>query len=126
MISISIFLLEKYMKLEIDDSQQQLRFCFLFFFLFIVMISMILQIHQSFSIVKTYNFLCIISKKVKKLGGQIKAILCLPSLWHVEKKYYGISFVHHSWINDFLYIKVGNFVLIWLDCLILMVDMRVH
>lgn len=29
---ISIFLLEKYMKLEIDDSQQQLRFCFLFFF----------------------------------------------------------------------------------------------
>uniref|UniRef100_A0A2K1ZYZ2 Uncharacterized protein n=1 Tax=Populus trichocarpa TaxID=3694 RepID=A0A2K1ZYZ2_POPTR len=80
MISISIFLLEKYMKLEIDDSQQQLRFCFLFFFLFIVMISMILQIHQSFSIVKTYHFLCIISKKVKKLGGQIKAILCLPSL----------------------------------------------
>lgn len=87
---ISIFLLEKYMKLEIDDSQQQLRFSFL---LFIVMTSMILQIHQSFSIVKTYNFLCIISKKVKKLGGQIKAILCLPSLWHVEKKYYGISFL---------------------------------
>lgn len=33
---ISIFLLEKYMKLEIDDSQQQLRFGFLFFsFLFV-------------------------------------------------------------------------------------------
>lgn len=76
---ISIFLLEKYMKLEIDDSQQQLRFSFFSFLFFLfIMISMILQIHQSFSIVKTYNFLCIISKKVQKLGGQIKAILCLP------------------------------------------------
>lgn len=76
---VSIFLLEKYMKLEIDDSQQQLRFSFLFF-VHCYDFNDFTNSSESFSIVKTYNFLCIISKKVKKLGGQIKAILCLPSL----------------------------------------------
>lgn len=59
---------------------------FSFLFFLFIMISMILQIHQSFSIVKTYNFLCTISKKVKKIGWTDKGYSLLAITVTCRKK----------------------------------------